>query len=300
MSITQVATNNTPPTFVAKPYRRTEDDSGDNLPKVAVKERRINLTQEPPKEPEQRLNPGDNEDTWKKRYGDLRRHAQETDKANKLALKELQDQLNRLTVTKSTEGMPKTPEEVEAWKEQYKDSYDIIVTVATTQLQKQIEALQAQIDSLKMSNEETEQERAAAVLTTLVPNWRDFDADLEFKKWLAEPHREKFRTIVYDGINPHEIAEVLNMYMAVTGKKPGKAPKKEVPVETVVKPNVDAALSTPTRTTVELGSPNDGKNWIKESEVARLSGKDYEKYEEIIEKARREGTFIYDISGKAQ
>jgi len=291
MSITSVATNNTPPTVIAKPYHRVEND--DELPKVAVKERRPQIGQ-PMQEEQPKLNPGDNEDTWKKRYGDLRRFSQQKEKETEKTVRELQDQINKLTVAKSMEGLPKTAEEVAAWKEQYKDSYDIIVTVATSSLQSQMQALQNQIDSLKTTNEETEQEKAAAILTTLVPNWKSFNEDPQFIKWIMDPVRSEFKSIVYDSVDPYKIAEVLKMYMAVTGKTtPLKTePKKEVN-------NVNAALAVQTPPSVELGN-NQEKTIIRESEVAKLSRKDFEKFEDVIDQARREGRFVYDLSGKAQ
>lgn len=299
MSITQVATNNTPPTVVAKPYRRTTDtNDDDNLPQVAVKERKAVLTQVPDPNTPPPINAGDGEDTWKKRYGDLRRHSQNVEKELKQNIKDLSEQVQRLSVAQKMENLPKTKEEVEAWAEQYKDSYDIIRTVATTELQDQLQALQSQIDSLKEVNEETSQQKAAAVLSTLVPGWEKFNDDAEFHTWLKDPKRKTFAEVVYNGTDPYEIAEVLETYMARTGKKPGTAnlaPKEPV----IPKPNINAALNVPTPNNVDLGNNTD-KQYIRESEVAKLSAKDFEKYEEAIDAAQREGRFIYDLSGKAQ
>lgn len=293
MAITEVATNNTPPTFVSKPYTRVgENNDDDVLPKVAVKDRRVLPTQAqeaPKKEINGNKTP---EETWEKRYGDLRRHEQEKTKKLQKEIEDLRLELTKNTAKEQLNTLPKTAEEVAAWAEQYKESFDIIKTVAVQETQVQLRALQAQIDALQATNEQTTQEKAEAVLTTLVPTWRELNKSIDFHNWLKKDTRTAWADIVYNSTDPYAIAEILETYITRNKSTEIPAPKPNS--------NVDAALSTQVRGAPEMDALGTQEGWIKESDVKKLTRKQYEEYDEVIDKARREGRFIYDISGKAQ
>lgn len=294
MSITSVATNNTPPTVVASPYRRVgEDNDSEDLPQVAVKEKRMLPNQVPGETPKNITGNGPNEATWEKRYGDLRRHEQKK-------TKELQDQINALNTQllaknakEQVNNLPKTAEEVKAWAEAYPESFDMIKTVAVTETQVQLDELRAQIANLQTDNEKTSQEKAEAVLTTLVPTWRELNKSMDFHEWLGKPSRKTWAQTVYHSSDPEAIAEILNTYLE-RNKETTPAPKKNT------NNNVDAALNVNTRNNPEVGLENNQEGYIKESDIKKLTRKQFEEYEEVIDKARRENRFIYDVTGKAQ
>ena len=62
-------------------------------------------------------NPASEEDTFKKRYGDLRRHMQQTVTQHQQQIHELQEQLD--SATRKQIKFPKTEEEITAWAEGY-------------------------------------------------------------------------------------------------------------------------------------------------------------------------------------
>ena len=68
------------------------------------------------------------ERSFKKRYGDLRRHQQSKEKEYEDRIKALEQQLTEST--KSEIKLPKSDEDIEAWAKQYPDVAGIVETIA--------------------------------------------------------------------------------------------------------------------------------------------------------------------------
>ena len=62
----------------------------------------------------------------------------------------------------------------------------------------------------------------------------------------------------------------------------------------------DAVKSVNTRSERNTPQSDETKSFLKESEVNRMSSKEYEKNADNIMEAIRSGKFIYDISGNAR
>jgi hypothetical protein len=68
------------------------------------------------------------ERTFKKRYGDLRRHTQDKEKQFQKQLDDLKEQLGK--ATKKEMKLPKSDEDIEAWASEYPDVAKIVETIA--------------------------------------------------------------------------------------------------------------------------------------------------------------------------
>ena len=68
------------------------------------------------------------EKTFKKRYGDLRRHAQQKEADLQEQINQLRDQLD--SATKKQIQLPKSDEDIEAWAKEYPDVAAIVETIA--------------------------------------------------------------------------------------------------------------------------------------------------------------------------
>ena len=68
------------------------------------------------------------EKTFKKRYGDLRRHTQEKEREFQKQLDDLKEQLAK--ATKKEIKLPKSDEDIEAWSREYPDVAKIVETIA--------------------------------------------------------------------------------------------------------------------------------------------------------------------------
>ena len=66
------------------------------------------------------------------------------------------------------------------------------------------------------------------------------------------------------------------------------------------KSDKDAAKTVTTKDSRSKPQENEESTYLKESEVQRMSPKEYEKRSDEIMEAIRSGKFIYDISGSAR
>ena len=86
------------------------------------------------------------ERTFKKRYGDLRRHSQKKESDLQKQINELKSQLD--TATKKQIKLPKSEEELEAWATEYPDVAKIVETIAIKKSQEQAKELEDRIKKL--------------------------------------------------------------------------------------------------------------------------------------------------------
>ncbi len=86
------------------------------------------------------------EKTFKKRYGDLRRHSQEKEKEFQKQLNDLKEQLEK--ATKKEMQLPKSDEDIEAWAKDYPDVAKIVETIAMKKAREQAIALETRIQKI--------------------------------------------------------------------------------------------------------------------------------------------------------
>ena len=93
------------------------------------------------------------ERTFKKRYGDLRRHSQEKEKQFQKQLDDLKSQLEK--ATKKEIKLPKTEAEIEEWAKEYPDVAGIVETIAIKKAKEQSDALEKRIKEIDELNAQT-------------------------------------------------------------------------------------------------------------------------------------------------
>jgi hypothetical protein len=241
------------------------------------------------KSPEQRAEEDEDanldaeESTFKKRYGDLRRHMQRTQEENNRQLRLLQEQVGSLT--KKQVKLPKSDEELDAWAKKYPDVAKIVETIAT---KKAMEA-RGEVDQRLKRVEELEtkiaREKAEKELARLHPDFDELRQDRAFHEWVSQQPKW-IQSALYDNDTDFlGASKAIDLYKSENGRK--KRTK-----------DTDAARSVPTRNRRE--DLSDGKVTWSESRVKRLTAQEYEKFEKDIENAIRSGNFEYDISGGAR
>ena len=250
---------------------------------LAELEAERNKTNEQRAEEEEDADLDPEESTFKKRYGDLRRHMQRTQEENNKQIRQLQEQVEALT--KKQVKLPKSDEELEAWANKYPDVAKIVETIAT---KKAMEA-RGEVDQRLKRVEELEnkiaREKAERELARLHPDFDDLRQDKDFHEWVSQQPKWIQSALYENDTDFLGAAKAIDLYKAETRKKTRGTDK-------------DAAKSVPSRT--RRDEPTSSKVTWSESKVKALSGKDYEKYEKDIETAIRSGNFEYDISGGAR
>ena len=275
--VAEVEENN----YTTMKYRnnRVEQDERE----LAELEAQRNKSPEQRAEEEEDANLDAEEATFKKRYGDLRRHMQRTQEENNRQLRSLQEQVGSLT--KKQIKLPKSDEELDAWAKKYPDVAKIVETIAT---KKAMEA-RGEVDQRLKRVEELEtkiaREKAEKELARLHPDFDELRQDKAFHEWVSQQPRW-IQSALYDNDTDFlGAAKAIDLYKSENGRK--KRTK-----------DTDAARSVPTRNRRE--DLSDGKVTWSESRVKRLTAQEYEKFEKDIENAIRSGNFDYDISGGAR
>ena len=274
--------------FMSKPYSQEERVKRDEeeLARLVDEQKGASETseEEAPSE-EKPINA--EEKTFKKRYGDLRRHTQEKEKDFQKQLDTLKKQLSQ--ATKKEMKLPKSDEDIEAWAKEYPDVAKIVETIAMKKAKEQSETLEKRIKEINEFNEETVKERAEVELMRLHPDFDNIRDSDDFHAWAEEQPTWVQNALYENQDDARSAARAIDLYKAdkgITSSKPSKT-DKEAATEIKTK-------SSKTNPTVESTKK------IKESDVQKMSGTDYEKNSDVIMEAIRSGNFIYDISGSAR
>jgi FMN phosphatase YigB (HAD superfamily) len=250
------------------------------------------VEQQAQEEAEEREEPENAEEkTFKKRYGDLRRHSQKQQKEFDDKLSAMQRQLDE--ATKSQIQLPKTEEELEEWSKEYPDVAAVIETIAIKKSREQsqeIETRLAEIDNLQNT---AKREKAEVELLALHPDFEDIRSSDDFHDWADEQPKWVQDALYENETDARSAARAIDLYKVDRGI--GEAEKKTKP-----KSNKSAASlvdSTSPKTLPDTEGNN--RKW-KESSVEAMSSVEYEKNADSIMEAIRSGNFIYDITGNAR
>jgi hypothetical protein len=225
--------------------------------------------------------------SFKKRYGDLRRHTQLKENELQSRISALEQQLS--SSTKGEIKLPKSDQDIEAWAREYPDVAAIIETIAIKKAREQSVDLEERVKVIDEMRASATKEKAQVELMQIHPDFDKIREDDDFHNW-AEEQPKWIQEALYDNENDaRSAARAIDLYKAdrgITTKKPST--------------NKDAARSVNTRSERSRPNDNDSKGHIRESQVSKMSAQEYEKRADEIMDSIRSGKFIYDISGNAR
>jgi hypothetical protein len=228
------------------------------------------------------------ERSFKKRYGDLRRHSQQQQTNFQKQIDELKEQLT--SSTNKQIKLPTSEADLAEWAKSYPDVAKIVETIAMKKAKEQSSAIEARLNQLDEREKLTARDKAELELNRLHPDFDKIRDTDEFHTW-AEDQPSWIQKALYENDDDARAAgRAIDLY------------KADMVIAKASKPKADnsAAQGITTRTTKSAPSNDDSDGVIYESEVAKLTSKQYEHYQEDISKAIRSGKFVYDLSGKAR
>lgn len=226
------------------------------------------------------------ERSFKKRYGDLRRHQQTKEKEYEDRVKALEQQLNQ--ATKQEIKLPKSDEDIEAWATKYPDVAAIVETIAIKKAKEQSADLEDRVKVVDEMRETAAREKAEAELMHLHPDFDTIRESDDFHEWADEQPKWIQDALYENGNDARSAARAIDLYKADRGIKRSKSTSK------------DAARSVSTRKERSKPQSDSMGNAIKESEVQKMSPQEYERNADSIMESIRTGNFIYDLSGSAR
>jgi hypothetical protein len=224
------------------------------------------------------------EKSFKKRYGDVRRHMQQKEKEWEEKLAALENRLTNENIRP-----PKSDEDIESWAAKYPDVASIVETIAAKKAQEMFNKADDRLQ--KLDAKEAEISRSSAE-DNIRKAHSDFDklreAD-EFHDWVDEQPKWVQNALYENSDDADSVIRVIDLYKVDNGMtKSDYAAKRRAAAKTVKKGSkakIDAEETAGSYT---------------ESQIAKMSAKEYENQEEAITNAIRSGKFIYDLSGSAR
>ena len=228
------------------------------------------------------------EKTFKKRYGDLRRHTQDKEKQFQKQLDDMKEQLAK--ATKKEMKLPKSDEDIEAWATEYPDVAKIVETIAMKKAKEQSLELESRIQKIDEMSADAQKDKAEAELMRIHPDFNDIRDSDEFHDW-ADEQPKWVQDALYENDNDaRSAARAIDLY------KSDKGIGKEVKT----KSDKSAAMEVGTKNTKTKVDATDSGKKILESSVQKMSAQQYEKQADTIMEAIRSGNFVYDVSGSAR
>ena len=282
--VTQVEVEPQKTAFISRPYSREEKlkQEEEELQEL-IDEQKQDAS---PEEEVEEEPTNAEEKTFKKRYSDLRRHQQKQTDELKAEINNLKIQLEQST--KKQMQLPKSDEDIESWAKEYPDVAAIVETIAIKKANEQQASLEERVKALDDMQQSVSKQRAETELLQMHPDFDEIRNDDDFHAW-AEEQPQWVQNALYENDNDaRSAARAIDLYKAdknITAKKPSSK---------------DAAKSVSTKGKRSKPTSDDSGNSYKESDVQRMSAREYEKHSDDIMEAIRNGKFIYDVSGSAR
>ena len=281
--VTEVEVEPKKTAFISRPYSREEKlkQEEEELQELVEEQKQDASSEETEDEPTNA-----EERTFKKRYSDLRRHQQKQTDELKAEINTLKLQLEQST--KKQIKLPKSDEDIETWARDYPDVAGIVETIAIKKAAEQQASLEEKVKALNDMQQSVTKQRAETELLQLHPDFDDIRNDDDFHTWAEEQPTWIQNALYENDDDAHSAARAIDLYKAdrnITAKKSSSK---------------DAARSVSTKGKRSKPASDDSGNSYKESDVQRMSAKEYEKHSDDIMEAIRNGKFIYDVSGSAR
>jgi len=227
------------------------------------------------------------ERSFKKRYGDLRRHQQTKEKEYEDRINALEQQLGE--ATKAEFKLPKSDDDLDKWASTYPDVAAIVETIAIKKAKEQSADLEKRVQVIDEMRETAAREKAEAELIKLHPDFSDIRDSDDFHEWADEQPKWVQDALYENDQDAKSAARAIDLYKSDRGIGKKKSATSK-----------DAARSVGTRNERSKPQSDASGNAVRESDVQKMSAVEYEKKSDEIMEAIRTGNFIYDLSGSAR
>jgi len=227
------------------------------------------------------------ERSFKKRYGDLRRHQQTKEKEYEDRINALEQQLGE--ATKAEFKLPKSDDDLDKWASTYPDVAAIVETIAIKKAKEQSADLEKRVQVIDEMRETAAREKAEAELIKIHPDFSDIRDSDDFHEWADEQPKWVQDALYENDQDAKSAARAIDLYKSDRGIGKKKSATSK-----------DAARSVGTRNERSKPQSDASGNAVRESDVQKMSAVEYEKKSDEIMEAIRTGNFIYDLSGSAR
>jgi hypothetical protein len=215
---------------------------------------------------------------YKKRYDDLKKHYDS--RLNEFKTRE-QELLEEATKNRTEYNTPKSPEELEQFKNEYPDVYEVVETVAHLQSESKAKVLEERLSQLQQREQEISQRDALKRLADNHPDFEDIKNSDTFQDWTKEQPESIQQWITGNTDDADLASRALDLFKKDFGIEASKKKKSNS------KPTRQSAADMVSTKTTSVDTKQE-KVW-SEREIAALSMAEFDKYEKEISDAMQEG-----------
>ncbi len=218
---------------------------------------------------------------YKKRYDDLKKHYDS--KLNEFKSRE-EELIEEVAKNRADYQTPKSPEELEQFKKEYPDVYEVVETVAHLQSESKAKVLEERLSKLQEREQELVRKDAEKRLMDRHPDFGDIRNSDDFHEW-AKQQPKSIQDWIYNNAEDADLASrALDLFKKDIGLD---VPKKTKSNSKKTKQSAADMVSTKT-TSVD---PQQEKVW-SEREIAAMSVDEFDKYESEISEAMQQGAIV--------
>jgi len=260
--------------------KRIEEDEKEieKLVNGEDKEEQVETSEEDSEEPTSR-----EEKSFKKRYGDLRRHMGEKETEWKDKFEALEKRVGGESVV-----LPKSDQDIEEWAKKFPDVAGIVETIATKKAKEMFSRAESRFEELDAKEAEMSKVSAENAIREVHSDFDKLKESDEFHDWVDAQPKWAQDALYENSDDPDSVIRIIDLYKVDNNlTKSDYSAKRKAAASAIKK-------SKKTQVTETVGGS------FKESDIAKMSASDYEKQEEAITASIRSGKFIYDLSGSAR
>ena len=218
---------------------------------------------------------------YKKRYDDLKKHYDS--KLNEFKSRE-QELLDEAASNRPAYKAPKSPEELEKFRTDYPDVYDVVETVAHMESETKAKVLEERLSKLQERETELMRESAEKRLMDKHPDFEDIRNSDDFHDW-AKEQPKSIQDWIYKNADDADLASrAIDLFKKDIGMDLPKTKSSST------KPTKGSAADMVSTKTTSVDTKQE-KVW-SEKEIAAMSMAEYDKYENAISEAWQEGRII--------
>lgn len=222
------------------------------------------------------------EQTFKKRYGDLRRHSQKVEQ-------ELKDRIKALESRDPEIAPPKSDDEYKEWAKKYPEVDAFVRKAAERQAKEMFASAEERLAKIDELTQEANRKSAEAKILEAHSDFGRIRESNDFHDWAEEQPKWVQDALYENEDDAASVIRVIDLYKVDKGMTLRDQKRKQK----------ETASSVSKSSTPSVDADQGGKK-IRESDVARMSDKQYEENEAAILEAMKTGNFIYDVSGGAR
>jgi hypothetical protein len=226
---------------------------------------------------------------WEKRYKDLQSHTAKQVNTKEDELKQLKAELEKLK--NAPAALPKTQEDLDRFKEQHPDLYNTLFTMIKLEASEKSEELTKKFSELEERQQQYQRDvqlqKGREELMKLHPDAFALVESGAFKEWYGTLSEAK--QALFNSADVQDVADGITWYKQYrdqqkkSASKPTKADEKKL-----------AAQLPDTGTSTPPSSPE--KPVWRESDIKKMTPRDFKNHEKDIDLAMKEGRFVFDIS----